>query len=290
MDLDLSPAQPFTAWQLLVRPIRVGTRVREYCRELGVLAGLQWFCSRVLARLHFPGFARRVMKPRDLMHPVNVEMRPSSDEYVFNQIFIRHEYAPLCERVPDPKFILDLGANVGYASALFASRYPQARILALEPDPRNFELCRRNLAPYGDRIKLLNGAVWPCCSRLALSHEFGNGLATQVKAAGTGGKADVEAWDIQTLLDFAQMEAADIVKIDIEGTEAALFSARTEQWLPRVHNICIELHGQRYRNIFFNALADYEYEAAETGEFTMCLGLRKRVSADHRRVSTTLPA
>lgn len=290
MDLDLTPAHPFTPWQLLVRPIRVGNRVREYCRELGVPVGLQWFCSRVLAHLHFPGFARRVMKPRDLMHPVNVEMRPSSDEYVFNQIFIRHEYAPLCDRVPDPEFILDLGANVGYASALFASRYPQARILAVEPDPRNFELCRRNLVPYGDRIKLLNGAVWTCCSRLALSHEFGNGLATQVKAADTGGKADVEAWDIQTLLDFARVEVADIVKVDIEGTEAALFSANTEQWLPRVRNICIELHGQRYRNIFFQALADYEYEAAETGEFTMCLGLRKRVSADRGRMSSILPA
>jgi FkbM family methyltransferase len=279
MDLDLASAPPFTPWQLLVRPTRVVTRVREYCRELGVPVGVQWFFSRALAHLGLPSPARRVMKPRDLVHPVNVEMRPSSDEYVFNQIFIRHEYAPLCERVPEPKFILDLGANVGYASALFASRYPQVRVLAVEPDPRNFELCRRNLAPYGDRIQLLNGAVWPSCSRLALTHEFGSGLATQVKAADSGAKGNVEAWDIQTLLDFAQADVADIVKIDIEGTEAALFSANTEQWLPRVRNICIELHGQRYRNIFFSALAGYEYEAAETGEFTMCLDLRKRMNA-----------
>ncbi len=278
MDLDLASAPPFTPWQLLVRPIRVVTRVREYCRELGVRVGLHWFASRVLAHLGLPSPARCVMKPRDLKHPVNVEMRPSSDEYVFNQIFVRHEYAPLCERVPDPKFILDLGANVGYASALFASRYPEARIVAVEPDPRNFELCRRNLAPYGDRIKLLNGAVWPSCSRLALTHEFGTGLATQVKAAGSGVKDDVEAWDIQTLLDLARVEIADIVKIDIEGTEAALFASNTDRWLPRVRNICIELHGRQYRDIFFNALADYEYESAETGEFTMCLALRKRVN------------
>jgi FkbM family methyltransferase len=286
MDLDLDTPQPFSPWQLLVRPIRVVNRVAEYCRELGVRVGLQWFASRVLAHLRLPGPARRVMKPRHLMHAVNVELHPSSDEYVFNQIFIRHEYAPLCERVPDPKFILDLGANVGYASALFASRYPQARILAVEPDPRNFELCRRNLAPYGDRIMLLNGAVWTSCSRLALTHEFGRGLASQVKAAGNSDKADVEAWDIPTLLDLARVEVADIVKIDIEGTEAALFASGTERWLPRARNICIELHGQRYRNIFFRALEGYDYEAAETGEFTMCLGLRKRVNADCREVSS----
>jgi len=78
---------------------------------------------------------------------------------------------------------------------------------------------------------------------------------------------------------MARVEVADIVKIDIEGTEAELFASNTGQWLPRVRNICIELHGERYRKIFFDALADYDYETAESGEFTMCLGLQRRVQS-----------
>jgi FkbM family methyltransferase len=272
----------------MARGLRGVSRMRDYCRELGLRAGLGWYFSRVLAHLHLPSAPRKLIQPPGLLYPVNVEMNPTSDEYVFNQLFIRHEYVPLCEQIPDPKFILDLGANVGYASAFFASRYPNVRILAVEPDPRNFELCSRNLKPYGDRIKLLKGAVWPYCSRLELSYEFGNGLATQVRAVHNDANAEVEAWDISTLLDIAQVEVADIVKIDIEGSEAEVFRSNTERWLPRARNLCIELHDQRCRQIFFDALAGYEYETAETGEFTMCLNLRQRQAAASQKPATNL--
>lgn len=263
--------------QLISRSFRFVGHIWEYCRELGVKPGLQWYCTRMLGRFPLPLARQAVIKPPDVLHPIAIGLNPVSDEYVFDQIFIRHEYAPVSDRLKDQKFILDLGANVGYASAFLASRYPQARILAVEPDPRNFELCCRNLKPYGDRIRVLKGAVWSQCSKLALSHELGDGMATQVMAVKRESEADVVAWDIPALLDLAHVETADLVKIDIEGSEAELFAVDAGRWLPRVHNICIELHDQHCRDVFFDALTGFDYDLAEMGESTVCLNLRARV-------------
>ena len=98
------------------------------------------------------------------------------------------------------------GANVGYASALFASQYPKARILAVEPDPGNFRLCRENLHPYGDRVRTLLGAVWARRSRLALARgQSGDGRDWAVQVQETSNECDarVEAWDVPALLELA---------------------------------------------------------------------------------------
>jgi len=259
------------------RLLRFLGRITDYRRELGPALGLRWYCLKLLARLRVPGARRIQIKPPDLTHPVTVRMFPSSDDFVFDQLFVRHEYGPVCNRLSDAAFILDLGANVGYASAIFASRYPSARILAVEPDPGNYKLCIENLKPYGARIETLLGAVWAKRSKLALARGTfcdGREWATQVVEARHGAEANVEAWDVPSLLDLAGQDVADLIKIDIEGSEAEVFASNTCHWLPRVRNICIELHDERCRDIFFHALRGYRYELLEFEEFTFCLDLR----------------
>jgi FkbM family methyltransferase len=251
--------------------------IPEYCRELGIFTGLRWFATKILTRLTGPGLRRIAVRPPELLYPVTVRMFPSSDEAVFDQLFVRREYAPVCGREGEAKLILDLGANVGYASAIFASRFPSARILAVEPDPGNYELCQRNLAPYGDRVQTLLGAVWARRSRLAL--ERGGGCdgrewATRVAEAGPASEASVEAWDIEGLLEMAGATEVDLVKIDIEGSEVEVFAADTSRWLPRVRNLCIELHDEKCREVFLRAMAGFDYELEEHGEYTFCFDLR----------------
>ncbi len=262
----------------LMRALGLLGRVTEYCKQLGFFVGLRWYCMKVFARLGMPGSRRVRIKPPDLDFPVEVRMYPSSDDFVFDQIFVQHEYAALCDRVPNAACIMDLGANVGYASALLASRYPSAQIVCVEPEPGNYEQCRQNLAPYGARIDALQGAVWARCSRLALATGAncdGREWATQVAEARDPEQARVEAWDMPALLDRTGQPHIDILKIDIEGSEAEVFAANTDRWLPRVRNICIELHGDRCREVFLNALRDYDYEMLSSGEFTLCINLKR---------------
>jgi len=242
------------------------------------MTGLRWYFSKLVTRLPVGGPRRIAARPPELIHPVTVRMYPSSDDFVFDQIFVRHEYAPVCRRLKAPRFILDLGANVGYASAVFASRFPSATIMAVEPDPGNYDLCVHNLLPYGDRIQVLLGAVWANRAQLALARgNFCDGRewATRVLEAAPGTNAEVQAWDVATLLEMAHQREADLVKIDIEGSEAEVFAADAGAWLSRVRNLCIELHDDRCRAAFFEALRGFDYELEEYREFTFCFDLRR---------------
>ena len=44
-----------------------------------------------------------------------------------------------------PETILDAGANAGYASVVLSQLFPKAKIIALEPDPANFEMVRGHM-------------------------------------------------------------------------------------------------------------------------------------------------
>jgi FkbM family methyltransferase len=62
--------------------------------------------------------------------------------------------------IGSPGVIVDLGANIGVASAQLATRFPEATILAVEPDPGNAAACRRNLAAWQTRCTVVEAAVW----------------------------------------------------------------------------------------------------------------------------------
>ena len=59
-----------------------------------------------------------------------------------------------------PRFIIDGGANVGYASVFFANRYPECeKILAIEPEIENFEILQYNVQNY-PQVEAIRAALW----------------------------------------------------------------------------------------------------------------------------------
>jgi FkbM family methyltransferase len=206
-------------------------------------------------------------------------MRRSSDVNVFNDVFVRGglDFWRSLENF-SPEVILDLGANVGFASAMFLSLFPRAFVLAVEPDPSNAERCRKNLAPYGNRAKVVEGAVWHSRGHLMLSRgtfRDGREWATQVRPAHPDEIPDIAAWDIPTLLEMCPRKQVDILKIDIEGSESALFSVNVDEWLSRVHNICIEVHDAECQKAIAAALASYRHQSGRTGEYALYLGISR---------------
>jgi FkbM family methyltransferase len=135
--------------------------------------------------------------------------------------------------------ILDLGANVGYTAVDLALRYPSARVVAVEPEPTNAALLRRNVAPLR-RIQAIEGAVWP---RPARVHAVDVGKGKWGHRIVEDPRGRVRAYTVAELL--AGAEGADLVKIDIEGSELELFSDNTD-WLAATRALMIELH-DRFR-------------------------------------------
>jgi len=170
----------------------------------------------------------------------SVSARPgTSDAAAFEQVF-GGAYA--LDLPVEPRLILDLGANVGYASVDLALRYPTARVVAVEPEPSNAALLRRNVAALG-RVVVVEAAVWPRTGTVALEDPGKGKWGMRVRAGGPAGV--VRAVTIPELLVDAGAEWADLVKIDIEGSELDLFSAETG-WLTQVGALVIELH-DRFR-------------------------------------------
>lgn len=243
---------------------------------------MTWAAYRVKTGLGFAQPATLTIKPRQVKHPLIARLGGSSDFGVFHQVFSSDEYAPL-RNISPCRFILDLGANVGYSSAYLLNRFPNATILAVEPDPGNFEICRRNLLPYGTRAQVLQGAVWSRRSTLALSrglYRDGREWATQVREMdGSADAATVEGWDVESLIQMAGAEQVDLLKVDIERSELEIFGNNASKWLSCVRNICIELHGADCREAFLDALQSFDYDLEDSGELSFCHNVRRKTSS-----------
>lgn len=253
--------------------------LHKWGTTIGWRAAWTWTVHQTSSAIGFPSSAVLSLKPNSALHPVQVRLGDSSDLSVFRQIFQFHEYA--CMRdMPEPRVIFDLGANVGYASVYFLSRYPTVRVLAVEPDPGNFEQCRRNLAPYGDRAQVLLGAIWSRSCKLALSpgtFRDGREWSIQVREGDEIEKdVTVNAWDIPSLLQLAGADSIDLLKIDVERSELEVFNGDSAAWLPKVRNICIELHGPDCEEAFTKALAPFDFDSCSSGELTIARNIQRR--------------
>jgi len=84
---------------------------------------------------------------------------------------------------------------------------------------------------------------------------------------------------VGSLIELGGAEAADLLKVDIERAELEIFGETAKAWLPRVRNICIELHGADCEDAFFSALAGFDYELERSGELTICRNIRPNQAA-----------
>jgi FkbM family methyltransferase len=139
------------------------------------------------------------------------------DVGIFAEVFIAGEYDPppaVSARLGDlgrsPR-ILDLGANIGLFAAYCREHWPDASITAVEPDPENLELLRATATA----AKVV---VVPAC---AATHEgtvrFVAGEFAESHVAAADSKEDTI--ELPSVDAFRFLHAADLVKIDIEGSE-----------------------------------------------------------------------
>jgi FkbM family methyltransferase len=207
-------------------------------------------------------------------HPEVLVRVGTSDPDVYLQIFGLIELGPLPDSV-SPGLIVDCGANVGYSAVYLLERYPAAEVIAIEPDPGNAAMARRNLAPYAGRATVIEGAVWSRAAPLRFRRgAFGDGRewSFQVEEAPPGARPELIGIDLDALLAARTVE---LLKIDIERAECELFRGPC-RWLRLVRNIAIELHDDECSEVFHRALENYRYDEFSAGELTFCCDLHAR--------------
>jgi FkbM family methyltransferase len=144
--------------------------------------------------------------------------------------------------VPDapdfsPATIMDVGANIGMASILFARKYPSAKIIAIEPEPSNFAALVKNTLRYTNIVPI-QAALWKENGHVALgeSEAHPKGAFEIVE----GGAERVRAITMETLMRETGISSIDLLKMDIEGAEREVF--KDCAWIKHVGVIAIELH------------------------------------------------
>jgi FkbM family methyltransferase len=190
---------------------------------------------------------------------------------LYDDILVQEQYGSL--PLEGVQTIVDVGANIGLASAYFLWRAPQARLVALEPDPLNNPRCMRNLAAFGVRAAIHRAGLWarPCRIQVVESANVGTWASTVAPAEATADADTIEAFDMATLLDRYGLETLDLLKIDIEGAEREIFAADDLGWLERVRCIQIELEDAASRETFFGALAGQGFEFVQNREVTVAV-------------------
>jgi FkbM family methyltransferase len=207
----------------------------------------------------------RIVEVRIPGHPYVFYARwPASDLHILHTVVRRGEYAPLGGYLDNGRAILflDLGANIGAASRYILNRYLGSRVIAVEPDSANIEMFRRNLEPYRDRVRLIQAAVWNCNTSLVFDQESTQtgteaGIRLREPAPGETTADSMQGIDIPTLLaeEGEELHSQIVVKMDVEGSEEAIFRGSNLEWLDKVCCMAIELHDHTNPNCSRNFYA-----------------------------------
>ncbi len=80
----------------------------------------------------------------------------TTDKYTFKQVFLDDQYNVALPFTPTR--IIDAGANIGLAAVYFAHRYPNSKVIAVEPSRDIFKPCLKILRV----INLSKPIVWAC--------------------------------------------------------------------------------------------------------------------------------
>ena len=177
----------------------------------------------------------------------------TTDWLVLNELFFERGYdAVFAEPIGPVRRVIDLGANIGMSMRLWQTRFPAARVIGVEPDEGNLEICRRNLFENLSRpnFELLRACAVSRKRTVYLDTRMGE-WAMQMRESPADGAVAVPGMTVPELLDRFGAEEIDLLKCDIEGAERELFTD-CQTWIHRIRNIVVELHAPYSKDQFLS--------------------------------------
>ena len=188
-------------------------------RRWGLRTSQGWFKDRVV-RVQMPD--GKSFKLASLAH-----------NYLSFELFWRGTgyYEPITtlvaqELVRTADLFIDVGANVGFYSLVLSVSQPGLRVIAFEPNPKNFRLLEDNARlNQCDRLSCMAMAVSDMSGTAVLylsPSDMSASLESDFDPA-TGATLKVNTTSLDAYLARSPMPARMVIKVDVEGHEAAFF-------------------------------------------------------------------
>jgi FkbM family methyltransferase len=249
------------------------TRVRENLNDVRHLG--PGFLMRHVAKLR-----RLPYSTVPIPHVGPVHIRPcESDAATLRQVFTEQQYdlgagSPVLARAQrryedilaagDVPVVVDAGANVGAASLWFRLAWPEATVVAVEPEKGNATVLRKNLDGKPGFV-VMEAAIGARHGAVAIENAE-TGWGARTVRAETG----IPMVTMQDAVAEVPRGRLFIAKIDIEGFEQDLFSENTE-WLAQAFIVLVEPHdwmfpGRHTSRSFQRAMAEHDFELFISGE------------------------
>lgn len=159
----------------------------------------------------------------------------SSFIFMYDEIFNKEIYK-FKSKTNNP-IIIDCGANIGLSVLYFKKIYPEAKIIAFEPDKKIFNILQENIA--SSRIKnveLINKGLSQNDCEVSFFSEGADGGRIALES---DNPSNVKAQMIK-LSPFIKNKI-DFLKIDIEGSELCVLE-ECKDFLKNIDNIFVEYH------------------------------------------------
>jgi FkbM family methyltransferase len=142
--------------------------------------------------------------------------------------FDRAPIAVLLDFSQDGDRCIDIGANIGYVACVLLARINDSHVVCVEPQPTITDLLERNLARFpAERWTLLRAGLSDAETEGFLAIDSVNPGASKLVTETGANTVNVPLLPAAKV--FADFDRLDIVKMDIEGHEEAVFRSAAEQ-------------------------------------------------------------
>jgi len=182
---------------------------------------------------------------------LSIEVRRRGDFAALYQVALMGNYDPILEATRPGDVVVDAGANIGAFTLLAAARVGSAGlVVAVEPEPGNFEVLRRNVETNGLRnVALVRRALLDEAGKIVRMED--EGVMSRVSDTGSS----VET----TTLDELAREYGSprILKMNIEGSEGRALKGAREA-LRGLELAMLEVHDEGNYAAVGEALSDFD--------------------------------
>lgn len=165
----------------------------------------------------------------------------------------------IADKAKQGGLFVDVGANAGYFTLLWANALPSNKVISFEPSPRNVHLLESNVKTNGfdDQVRVIAAGAG------SASGEFSFDPGPEQQTGWGGFSLDASKSTIQvpvTTLDSQIDETIDLLKVDVEGAELwVLEGARRLLASKQIKAVVFENNPDRSRklNISDDAVTDF---------------------------------